>query len=85
MVQLGNIPGSAWSLVLQALMTKELDLRGSFRFNRVFEQALAALAERRIVVDPLLTARFPLAEAREAFELALDHGGQMKVQLFAGA
>jgi L-idonate 5-dehydrogenase len=82
-VQLGNIPGSAWSLVLQALMTKELDLRGSFRFNRVFEQALTALAERRIVVDPLLTARFPLADAREAFELALDRGRSMKVQLFA--
>ena len=84
-VQLGNIPGSAWSLVLQALMTKELDLRGSFRFNRVFEQALSALAERRIVVDPLLTARFPLADARDAFELALDRGRSMKVQLFADA
>src|SRR5919202_1096282 len=82
-VQLGNIPGSAWSLVLQALMTKELDLRGSFRFNRVFEQALSALAERRIVVDPLLTARFPLADARDAFELALERGRAMKVQLFA--
>jgi L-idonate 5-dehydrogenase len=84
-VQLGNIPGSAWSLVLQSLMTKELDLRGSFRFNRVFEQALHALANRRIVVDPLLTARFPLAEAREAFALALDRGQAMKVQLFADA
>jgi L-idonate 5-dehydrogenase len=84
-VQLGNIPGSAWSLVLQALMTKELDLRGSFRFNRVFEQALSALAERRIVVDPLLSARFPLADARDAFELALDRGRSMKVQLFADA
>jgi L-idonate 5-dehydrogenase len=82
-VQLGNTPGSAWSLVLQALMTKELDLRGSFRFNRVFEQALQALADRRIVVDPLLTARFPLADAREAFELALDRGQAMKVQLSA--
>ena len=84
-VQLGNIPGSAWTLVLQALMTKELDLRGSFRFNRVFEQALQALATGKIVVDPLLTARFPLADAQAAFELALDRGRAMKVQLFAGA
>jgi L-idonate 5-dehydrogenase len=84
-VQLGNIPGSAWSLVLQALMTKELDLKGSFRFNRVFEQALGALAARRIVVDPLLTARFPLAGVRDAFELALDRSRSMKVQLFVDA
>jgi L-idonate 5-dehydrogenase len=49
----------------------------------VFEQALQALADRRIVVDPLLTARFPLADAREAFELALDRGQAMKVQLSA--
>ncbi len=84
-VQLGNIPGSAWSLVLQALMTKELDLRGSFRFNRVFEQALRALADRRIVVEPLLTARFPLMQAKEACELALDRNRAMKVQLLAEA
>jgi L-idonate 5-dehydrogenase len=84
-VQLGNIPGSAWSLVLQALMTKELDLRGSFRFNRVFEQALQALSDRKIVVEPLLTARFPLMQANEAFELALDRNRAMKVQLLAEA
>jgi L-idonate 5-dehydrogenase len=84
-VQLGNVPGSAWSLMLQALMTKELDLRGSFRFNRVFEQALQALADGRIIVDPLLTGRFPLASAQEAFERALDRSQAMKVQLFAEA
>jgi L-idonate 5-dehydrogenase len=82
-VQLGNVPGGTWSLALHAVMTKELDLRGSFRFNRVFEPALRALADRRIVVDPLLTARFPLADAPAAFELALDRGRAMKVQLFA--
>jgi L-idonate 5-dehydrogenase len=84
-VQLGNIPGTAWTVALQALVTKELDLRGSFRFNGVFGQALKALADGRIVVDPLLTARFPLTDAQGAFELALDRNRAMKVQLFAVA
>ena len=77
MVQLGNIPGPP--------MTKDLDLRGSFRFNQVFGQALAALAGRRIVVESRLTARSPLAHAKEAVEPALGRNQAMKGQLFAEA
>ncbi len=70
----GPLPNSA-------LVTKEIDLRGSFRFDQEFGIAVDALASQRIDPMPLLTQVMPVAEAVAAFELAGDRSQAMKVQL----
>ncbi|HEY6066177.1 MAG TPA: alcohol dehydrogenase catalytic domain-containing protein [Thermoanaerobaculia bacterium] len=44
-------------------------------------EALALIASRRVEVADLVTHRFPIARAREAFERARDPHGSMKVLL----
>jgi L-idonate 5-dehydrogenase len=79
-VVLIGIGGEA-SLMLNVLVAKEVDLRGTFRFDAEFAWAVAAIASGRIDPTPLLTEVVPLARAREAFELASDRTRAMKVQL----
>jgi L-idonate 5-dehydrogenase len=79
-VVLIGIGGEA-SLMLNVLVAKEVDLRGTFRFDAEFAWAVAAIASGRIDPSPLLTEIVPLARAREAFDLASDRTRAMKVQL----
>jgi threonine dehydrogenase-like Zn-dependent dehydrogenase len=44
-------------------------------------RAVEALAKRSIYIVPLLTPRFPINRARQAFELAGDRSRAMKVQI----
>ena len=73
--------GGEASLMLNVLVAKEVELRGTFRFDREFAQAVAAIASGRIDPAPLLTETVPVREARRAFELASDRSRAMKVQL----
>ena len=79
-VVLIGIGGEA-SLMLNVLVAKEVDLRGTFRFDAEFGWAVDAIATGRIDPTPLLTEVVPLARAREAFDLASDRTRAMKVQL----
>lgn len=66
--------------VTATLIKKELDLRGS-RLNRdLFPQVIDLIARGVFDPSPLITARYPLAEANEAFEAA-GGGGEVKVVL----
>ena len=78
-VQLGL--GGEMTLPVNSIVTKELQLRGTFRFDAEFELALRLMAEGKLDVKPLITASLPFDEAVEAFELASDRGRSMKVQL----
>jgi L-idonate 5-dehydrogenase len=62
-------------------MSKELDVKGSFRFADEFPRAVQLIAEGAIDVAALITAELPLAEAREAFDLAGDRTRSIKVVL----
>ena len=62
-VQVGNLPGGPLPVPLNPVMAKELDLRGSFRFDKEFAEAVGLIAEGRIDVLSLVTARRPLADA----------------------
>jgi len=73
--------GGEASLMLNVLVAKEVELRGTFRFDREFAQAVAAIASGRIDPAPLLTETVPVREAPRAFELASDRSRAMKVQL----
>jgi L-idonate 5-dehydrogenase len=78
-VQIG-IGGDA-PVPMSVLAAKEITWRGTFRFHAEFAMAVEALARRAIDAAPLLSGRFPIERAREAFDLAGDRGRAMKVQI----
>ena len=62
-------------------LAREIDLRGSFRFHGAFGDAVRAIADGTIDVTPILSGRFPLSDARDAFEQAGDRTKTLKVHL----
>lgn len=79
-VQLG-IGGAQTPVPLNVVVSKEISLRGTFRFHEEFAWAVDFIATRRIDVRPLLSAVMPMADAKKAFDLASDRKQAMKVQL----
>ena len=79
LVQLGL--GGDMNIPLQAITTKEITLRGSFRFHSEFANGVNLMKSGLIVVDPLITHSFGIAEAKTAFETAGDRSQAMKVQI----
>ena len=76
-VQLGL--GGDVSIPQNMIVAKELSICGSFRFHAEFALAVRLINERRVDLSPVITRVFPMAEAREAFELASDRKRAMKV------
>ncbi len=56
------------------LRRRELTLKFTRRQNENYPEAIALVREGRIVLRPLLTHRFPMERAKEAFELAERKG-----------
>lgn len=83
-VQVGNLPGGSLPVPANAVMAKEIDLRGTFRFGREFATAVRLIGDGAIAVDRLITAERPLSQAPEAFRLALDRSRSVKVILRDG-
>lgn len=73
--------GGETQLMINLAVNKEIDLRGSFRFDGEFDQAVRAIVSGRIDPMPLLSDSLPMAEAVQAFELAADRKRAMKVQI----
>lgn len=73
--------GGDMSLPMQAITSKELDLRGSFRFHEEFAMGVELMAKQMIDVRPLITHTVPLAQAEAAFTLASDRSSAMKTQI----
>ena len=83
-VQLGSLPMHAEAaLRLPGIMSREIDLVGSFRFYEEYALAVQLLESGRIDVAPLLSAAMPLDRATEAFHLASDRTRAFKVSLVA--
>ena len=80
-VQVGTLPVGGIHLFANQIMVKELDIRGSMRFGNVFSRAVRLLDSQRLNVQPILTGRFPIAEAAKALQLAFDKTVSMKVQI----
>lgn len=81
LVQIGNLPGGQISTPANAIMSKELDFRGTFRFGREFDEAVRLITSREIDVLGIVTAELPLSSAVDAFKLALDRSQSIKVVL----
>lgn len=79
-VQVG-LGGLDMPFPINAVVAREIDYKGTFRFFEEFEQAVDLLGSGRIDVSPLLSAVVPVERAREAFDLASDKSKAMKVQL----
>lgn len=73
--------GATAEMPVSVVVTKEIDLRGSFRFDTEFELAVDLISSNRIDVSPLLSAVMPVTDAVAAFDLALDKSRAIKVQL----
>lgn len=80
-VQLGMSPNLMDPIPRNAVITKELDFRGAFRFDQEFGEVVAALDEGRIDPTPLVTQVFPMDLAEAALKAAPDRSKQLKVQI----
>ena len=82
-VQIGNLPGGQIPTPANAVMAKEIDLRGSFRFGSEFMTAVELIGNGSVDVLSLVTAERPLSVAPDAVRLALDRSQSVKVVLTA--
>jgi L-idonate 5-dehydrogenase len=82
-VQVGILPAGNAAVPINKLLTKELELLGTFRFHEEFRWAVQALTSGRVQVDPILSVQFTFPDAVKAFELAADRRKAVKVSLVA--
>jgi L-idonate 5-dehydrogenase len=82
-VQIGNLAGGLIPVPANAVMAREIDLKGSFRFGREFEESVHLIDRGEVDVLSLVTAERPLSAAPEGFRLALDRSQSVKVVLTA--
>ena len=73
--------GGDMTLPMQAITAKELTIKGSFRFHDEFFTAVSLMRKGLIDVKPLITHKFALDKAVEAFETAGDRSKAMKAQI----
>ena len=83
-VQVGNMPAGMSQVPVNFIMSKELKYLGTFRFGSEYRTAVEELVSGRINLQPLMTHRFPMAEANAAFAMAVDRSQSMKVHLDFG-
>ncbi|GAN97899.1 alcohol dehydrogenase Zn-containing [Komagataeibacter europaeus NBRC 3261] len=81
LVQVGMFPPGDIPVPIARIINRELDFRGTFRFDTEFDAALALLAERPEIADILVTRQFPLGDFAAAFALAPDRRQASKILL----
>ncbi|MFF7736995.1 MULTISPECIES: alcohol dehydrogenase catalytic domain-containing protein [unclassified Streptomyces] len=79
-VQLGMLPAGRSPFAGNLVVSREIELRGAFRFDTEFDEALELLAVEP-GFDGLISAVVPVAEAESAFALAADRSRSCKVLL----
>lgn len=79
-VQVGILPPGTTAILGNALVNKEIQLHGSWRFHTEFADALALLASD-VDPEPLISHEFDLVDAELAFRTASDRRSASKVLL----
>ncbi|MBT2677131.1 L-idonate 5-dehydrogenase [Streptomyces sp. ISL-14] len=82
-VQLGMLPPGLSRFAGNLVVSREIELRGAFRFDGEFDEALELLAAEASF-DGLVSSVVPVREAESAFALAADRSRSCKVLLDFG-
>jgi L-iditol 2-dehydrogenase/L-idonate 5-dehydrogenase len=80
-VMVGLLPAGPQPVLISLAITRELDLKGSFRFNDEIDDVITALADGSLFADPVITHVYPLERGLEAFETARNSAASGKVLL----
>lgn len=80
-VMVGLQPTGEQPALLSLVITRELELVGSFRFNDEIDEVITVLANGQLEVAPIITHEFSLDDAIAAFETASDPAVSSKVLL----
>jgi L-idonate 5-dehydrogenase len=83
-VGLGLLPPGDVGFPGNLVVTREIDLVGSFRFDKEIHDVLAALADGSLITAPVVTHVLPLDQAEDAMALAGDPRRSGKVLLDLG-
>ncbi|GBR07281.1 L-idonate 5-dehydrogenase [Acetobacter oeni] len=81
LVQVGMFPPGDVAVPLAQIIVRELDFRGTLRFDHEFDDALTLLAEKPEIADILVTQEFPITRFQDAFSIAPDRSRAAKVLL----
>ena len=84
-VMVGLLPTGPQPVLISLAITRELDLKGSFRFNDEIDDVIAALADGTLHIEPVITHEFPVEAAVEAFGVARNSAESGKVLLSFGS
>lgn len=79
-VQVGTLPDGI-PFPANALLTRELQYLGSWRFANVFDRAIDLIGSGRLDPRPLVTHVFPFPRLSEAIAIAGSGGKVLKVQI----
>ncbi len=66
------------------LVSKEINLIGTHRFDREFGQAVDLINAQTMTLAPIVTHSLPIGDAVQAMELATDRARAVKVQITFG-
>jgi L-iditol 2-dehydrogenase len=83
-VYIGIDVGGSAPAKLGLFQSKELQARGIIGSPGVWPQTIAFLSRTGIDLSPLVTSRYPLAEADKAIERVLEDPAQVKVHITSG-
>jgi len=80
-VMVGLLPSGEQPALISLAISRELELVGSYRFVDEIDEVIARLADTSLAVGPVVTHRYPLEQALDAFEAAADASRSSKVLL----
>jgi L-idonate 5-dehydrogenase len=83
-VMVGLLPTGPQPVLISLAITRELDLKGSFRFNDEIDEVITALADGTLTIGPVITHDYPVTDALDAFDKARNSAQSGKVLLNFG-
>jgi L-idonate 5-dehydrogenase len=83
-VQVGNLPDEPRPINLAPLVSKEIQLRGTFRFNTEIDAAIALL-DKNPQIEQVITHVIPIDDVKDAFAVAANSeiSGKVLVEVSA--
>jgi L-idonate 5-dehydrogenase len=80
-ILVGMPPPGDQPVAIAGAVVRELELVGAFRFNDEIRDVIAALEDRSLNIEAVVTHEFDVSDAVAAFEVALDASQSSKVLL----